>query len=94
MSSTFTLDAGVFLAAFTPREPSHAESRALLHAFKYNRATWLRADLVDFLEGALRTYYDPSQIDLVLPEPGRYPFVDHAMVDGERGARGLLVAVP
>jgi nitrite reductase (NO-forming) len=33
-------------------------------------------------------------VELVLPEPGRYPFVDHAMVDGERGARGLLVAVP
>lgn len=33
-------------------------------------------------------------VELVLPEAGRYPFVDHAMVDGERGARGVLEAVP
>jgi ComF family protein len=49
--------------------PFRGGIRALLHAFKYNSATWLRADLVDFIEGALRTYYDPSQIDLVLPVP-------------------------
>lgn len=31
-------------------------------------------------------------VELVLPEPGHYTFVDHAMVDGERGARGILSA--
>ncbi|EYR65268.1 nitrite reductase [Actinotalea ferrariae CF5-4] len=31
-------------------------------------------------------------VELVLPEPGRYPFTDHAMVDGERGAHGVLEA--
>ena len=31
-------------------------------------------------------------VELVLPGPGRYPFVDHAMVDGERGAHGILEA--
>lgn len=31
-------------------------------------------------------------VELVLPEPGHYTFVDHAMLDGERGARGVLSA--
>jgi nitrite reductase (NO-forming) len=29
-------------------------------------------------------------VELTLDEPGNYPFVSHAMVDAERGARGLL----
>lgn len=29
-------------------------------------------------------------VETVFPEPGRYPFVSHAMVDAERGARGLF----
>lgn len=49
--------------------PFRGGIRVMLHDFKYNHATWLRADLVDLLEGALRTYYDPTQIDLVLPVP-------------------------
>jgi ComF family protein len=49
--------------------PFRGGIRAMLHAFKYNGATWLCADLVDWLEGAVRTYYDPAQIDLVLPVP-------------------------
>ncbi|WP_407343987.1 multicopper oxidase domain-containing protein [Pengzhenrongella phosphoraccumulans] len=31
-------------------------------------------------------------VEFVLPEAGRYPFVDHAMVDGERGAHGFFDA--
>lgn len=31
-------------------------------------------------------------VELVLPEPGHYPITDHAMVDGERGAHGVLEA--
>ncbi|KGM15315.1 hypothetical protein N867_09865, partial [Actinotalea fermentans ATCC 43279 = JCM 9966 = DSM 3133] len=31
-------------------------------------------------------------VELVLPEPGQYPFVSHVMVDAERGAHGLLDA--
>lgn len=31
-------------------------------------------------------------VEFVLPEPGNYPFTDHAMVDGERGAHGMLEA--
>lgn len=46
MSSTFTLDAGVFLAAFTPREPSHAESRALLHALHARHAPIIEPTLL------------------------------------------------
>ncbi|MEH1017320.1 multicopper oxidase domain-containing protein [Micromonospora sp. CPCC 206060] len=29
-------------------------------------------------------------VETVLPQPGHYPFVTHAMVDAERGARGLI----
>ena len=29
-------------------------------------------------------------VELVFPEAGTYPFVSHAMVDAERGARGLF----
>jgi nitrite reductase (NO-forming) len=35
----------------------------------------------------------PSQggfVELSFPEPGRYPFVSHVMVDAERGAHGLF----
>ena len=31
-------------------------------------------------------------VEFVLPEAGHYPFTDHAMVDGERGAHGILEA--
>ena len=31
-------------------------------------------------------------VEFTLPGPGHYPFVDHAMVDAERGAAGVLVA--
>lgn len=43
--------------------------RGLLHAFKYQRATWLRADLVDLLQGCVTAYYDTADIDLVVPVP-------------------------
>ncbi|WP_433531631.1 multicopper oxidase domain-containing protein [Micromonospora sp. CA-263727] len=29
-------------------------------------------------------------VETVLPQPGQYPFVTHAMVDAERGARGVI----
>lgn len=31
-------------------------------------------------------------VEFVLPEPGHYPFVSHAIVDAERGAHGVIVA--
>lgn len=31
-------------------------------------------------------------VEFVAPAPGRYPFVDHAMVDAEHGAHGAFVA--
>jgi nitrite reductase (NO-forming) len=31
-------------------------------------------------------------VEFVLPEPGHYPFTNHAMVDGERGAHGTFEA--
>ena len=37
--------------------------------FKYRRATWLRADLVDLLEGAVRAKLAFHEIDVVVPVP-------------------------
>ncbi|MEP7368680.1 MAG: multicopper oxidase domain-containing protein [Dermatophilaceae bacterium] len=31
-------------------------------------------------------------VEFVLPQPGHYPFTDHAMVDGQRGAHGTFQA--
>ncbi|MFI7648593.1 multicopper oxidase domain-containing protein [Micromonospora sp. NPDC049460] len=33
-------------------------------------------------------------VEMVFPEPGHYPFVSHAMVDAERGARGVFEVTP
>jgi nitrite reductase (NO-forming) len=33
-------------------------------------------------------------VELAFPEPGRYPFVTHAMVDAERGAHGVVQVEP
>ena len=43
--------------------------------------------------GAQTLGLQPSQggfVELTFPEPGRYPFVSHVMVDAERGAHGLF----
>ena len=29
-------------------------------------------------------------VELTFPEPGRYPFVNHVMADGEMGAHGVV----
>ncbi len=33
-------------------------------------------------------------VELALPEPGHYPFVNHVMTDAERGAHGILRVAP
>jgi len=33
-------------------------------------------------------------VELAFPEAGHYPFVSHAMVDAERGARGVFEITP
>ncbi len=43
--------------------------RTLLHSYKYRRATWLRADLTDLLQGCVAAYYEVDTIDLVVPVP-------------------------
>jgi nitrite reductase (NO-forming) len=43
--------------------------------------------------GAQALALGPAQggfVELTFPEPGRYPFVSHVMVDAERGAHGLF----
>lgn len=49
--------------------PYSGPARILVHDFKYNRGTWLVADLADILEGAARAAFDVRQIDLVAPVP-------------------------
>ena len=48
--------------------------------------------------GAQTLGLSPAQggfVELTFPEPGRYPFVTHAMADAERGAHGVIeVAAP
>lgn len=43
--------------------------RSLILDFKYRHATWLREDLVDLLEGAVRAKLDFTAIDVVVPVP-------------------------
>lgn len=49
--------------------PFRGGIRTMLHDFKYRGATWLRADLTDWLEGAFRAHLDAAPIDWVLPVP-------------------------
>lgn len=43
--------------------------REVIHQFKYQRAVWLKHDLVDFLQGCLQTYFAVEEIDVVVPVP-------------------------
>ena len=44
-------------------------TRVLLHAFKYQRATWLCEDLTDLLQGCLEVHFERRAIDVVVPVP-------------------------
>ena len=46
-----------------------ADARAIVNAFKFRDHLWLRDDLVDWLEGALRARFRVKEIDVVLPMP-------------------------
>lgn len=43
--------------------------REMVHLFKYSNALWLKDDLCDLLEGALRVGFDPALVDVVVPVP-------------------------
>ena len=45
------------------------QARRMILDFKFNRHLWIRDDLVDFLEAAVRVRFDVSSIDLVIPMP-------------------------
>lgn len=45
------------------------EAREMLNAFKFRNHYWLRDDLVDFLEAAVRARFDVAKIDCVLSVP-------------------------
>lgn len=49
--------------------PFRHEVRDLIHAFKYRKATWLREDLADLLEGCVSVQYDVAAIDWIVPVP-------------------------
>jgi len=44
-------------------------ARQMVLDFKFNRHLWLRGDLADFLEAAVRARLDVPSIDLVIPMP-------------------------
>jgi len=43
--------------------------REMVHAFKYDSALWLCADLVDLLEGCLTAHFHADAVDVVVPVP-------------------------
>ncbi len=43
--------------------------RDMIHAFKYNKALWLKHDLVDLLQGCLAAHFQVAVIDVVIPVP-------------------------
>ena len=43
--------------------------REQILAFKYQSALWMRQDLCDILEGAVKAYFQTAQIDVVVPVP-------------------------
>lgn len=43
--------------------------RDLIHAFKYNRSTWLRHELSELLAGSVITYFNSERIHAVCPVP-------------------------
>ncbi len=49
--------------------PFQGGVRELLHAFKYRRSTWLRADLCDLLGGACGLLPSREACDLIVPVP-------------------------
>lgn len=44
-------------------------ARDLVLGFKFRRHLWLRDDLVDWMESALRARFDAAAVDMVLPMP-------------------------
>jgi len=43
--------------------------RDMVHAFKYDSALWLCADLTDLLEGCLTAHFHADEVDVVVPVP-------------------------
>ena len=69
-----------FLCSFCrARRPAYDRARAaarfggllreLLHQFKYRKGVYLCEDLVDLLEGAVRSHFDAGAIDVIIPVP-------------------------
>ena len=70
---------GFVCEACTAKRPSFERARSavryedsfgqLMQDFKYRQSTWLRADLSDLLEGAVRAMFAFHEIDVVVPIP-------------------------
>jgi len=56
---------------------------------------WIDGNPSNEMEGMQAVYLGPAQgaiVEFILPEKGRYPFVDHSFADAEMGAHGIFVA--
>jgi nitrite reductase (NO-forming) len=56
---------------------------------------WLDGNPANEFVGLQTAYLGPAQgaiMEFVLPEKGRYTFVDHSFADAEMGAMGVFVA--
>ncbi|HET7179877.1 MAG TPA: hypothetical protein VFI14_09135, partial [Chryseosolibacter sp.] len=56
---------------------------------------WLDGNPANEMVGLQAAYLGPAQgaiMEFVLPEKGRYTFVDHSFADAEMGAMGVIVA--
>lgn len=46
--------------------------RALISSFKFKARFWLKKDLVDWLEGSVRSRFKINEIDLIIPIPSTF----------------------
>ncbi|HEX8039159.1 MAG TPA: multicopper oxidase domain-containing protein, partial [Chryseosolibacter sp.] len=56
---------------------------------------WLDGNPANELVGMQAVYLGPAQgaiVEFVLPEKGKYPFIDHSYADTEMGAHGVFAA--
>lgn len=64
--------------------------RRIIHEYKYNRAIWLKDDLVDILEALTRNAIPSGDIDLILPVPlSRRKFIKRGFNQSALLAYGL-----
>ena len=84
-------DADCVGSCLRPAATRSAPSINRLHRVATDRS--LRSGLRRFLAGgsqALALAVAQGGVEMVFDEPGRYPLVNHVMIDTERGAHGVI----